>query len=166
MWDLSFWPRDLTHIPCTGRWILNHWTTRQVLGPSLEGIQAEEAAGEMVCARSIHGVFQEQQGGQPGGEEWARARVRDGVRETKGWQEEQRETHRPLQGLSLGETDRYWSDGSSSRLKGNSLAEGICTFSYRGKDEREGLIPCLSRLQQYLTPIHHRHTYHYYVHFF
>ena len=149
----SSWMEPISCISCLGMWILYHWATW-------------EAAGEMVCARSMHGVFQEQQGGQPGGEEWARARVRDGVRETKGWQEEQRETHRPLQGLSLGETDRYWSDGSSSRLKGNSLAEGICTFSYRGKDEREGLIPCLSRLQQYLTPIHHRHTYHYYVHFF
>ena len=22
--------RDQVHVPCTGRWILNHWTTRQV----------------------------------------------------------------------------------------------------------------------------------------
>ena len=22
--------RDRTHVPCTGRWILNHWTTREV----------------------------------------------------------------------------------------------------------------------------------------
>ena len=26
----SFWTRDLTHIPYIGRWILNHWTTREV----------------------------------------------------------------------------------------------------------------------------------------
>ena len=32
MWDLSSasLTRDQTHIPCTGRWILNHWTTREV----------------------------------------------------------------------------------------------------------------------------------------
>ena len=23
--------RDQTHVPCIGRWILNHWTTREVL---------------------------------------------------------------------------------------------------------------------------------------
>ena len=22
---------DQTHVPCTGRWILNHWTTREVV---------------------------------------------------------------------------------------------------------------------------------------
>ena len=94
-----FGPGDLTRVPCTGRWTLNHWT-RQVLGPSLEALQAEAAPGEMVCARSMHGVFQEQQGGQASGEEWARARVSDGVRETKakGWQEEQVEARRPLPG--------------------------------------------------------------------
>ena len=31
MWDLSSPTRDGTHIPCTGRWILYHWTTREVL---------------------------------------------------------------------------------------------------------------------------------------
>ena len=25
----SAWPRDGTHISCTGRWILNHWATRK-----------------------------------------------------------------------------------------------------------------------------------------
>ena len=29
MWDLS-WTRDGTCVPCVGRWILNHWTTRDV----------------------------------------------------------------------------------------------------------------------------------------
>ena len=24
-------PRDQTHVPCIGRWILNHWVTREVL---------------------------------------------------------------------------------------------------------------------------------------
>ena len=28
----SSWPRDRTHVPCTGRQILNHWTTREVQG--------------------------------------------------------------------------------------------------------------------------------------
>ena len=31
MWDLSSPTRDWTHVPCIGRQILNHWTTRQVL---------------------------------------------------------------------------------------------------------------------------------------
>ena len=30
MWNLSFPTRDLTHIPCTGRQILNHWTTMEI----------------------------------------------------------------------------------------------------------------------------------------
>ena len=30
MWDLSFLTRDRTHVPCVGRWILNHWTNREV----------------------------------------------------------------------------------------------------------------------------------------
>ena len=30
MWDLSSQTRDWTCIPCNGRWILNHWTTREV----------------------------------------------------------------------------------------------------------------------------------------
>ena len=30
MWDLSSPTRDRTHVPCIGRWILNHWTTRGV----------------------------------------------------------------------------------------------------------------------------------------
>ena len=30
MWDLSSPNRDGTHVPCTGRQILNHWTTREV----------------------------------------------------------------------------------------------------------------------------------------
>ena len=29
----SSWTRDQTHIPCTGRWILIHWTTREVPKP-------------------------------------------------------------------------------------------------------------------------------------
>ena len=30
MWDLSSPIKDRTQVPCTGRWILNHWTTREV----------------------------------------------------------------------------------------------------------------------------------------
>ena len=30
MWDLSSRSRDRTHIPCVGRWILDHWTTSEV----------------------------------------------------------------------------------------------------------------------------------------
>ena len=29
MWDLSFPTRDQTHVPYIGKWILNHWTTRE-----------------------------------------------------------------------------------------------------------------------------------------
>ena len=31
-WDLHFPIRDRICIPCIGRWILTHWTTREVLG--------------------------------------------------------------------------------------------------------------------------------------
>ena len=30
MWDVSSLTRDTTRVPCIGRWILNHWTTREV----------------------------------------------------------------------------------------------------------------------------------------
>ena len=30
-WDLRSQIRDQTCVPCTGRWILNHWTTREIL---------------------------------------------------------------------------------------------------------------------------------------
>ena len=33
MWNLRSLTRDQTHVPCLGKWILNHWTTREV--PSL-----------------------------------------------------------------------------------------------------------------------------------
>ena len=32
MWDFSSLTRDRTCIPCTARQILNHWTTKEVLG--------------------------------------------------------------------------------------------------------------------------------------
>ena len=31
MWNLSTPTWDQTNIPCIGRWILNHWATREVL---------------------------------------------------------------------------------------------------------------------------------------
>ena len=30
MWDLRSQTRDQTHNPCTGKWNLSHWTTREV----------------------------------------------------------------------------------------------------------------------------------------
>ena len=33
MWDLNSLTRDQTHTFCTGRWSLNHWTTREVSWP-------------------------------------------------------------------------------------------------------------------------------------
>ena len=30
-WHVEYsWTRDRTHVPCIGRWTLNHWTTREV----------------------------------------------------------------------------------------------------------------------------------------
>ena len=34
MWDLSFLTRDQTCVPCIARWILNHWTIREVPPPA------------------------------------------------------------------------------------------------------------------------------------
>jgi len=39
MWDLSSQTRDWTHVPCIGRWILNHWTTREILPLFLQPLQ-------------------------------------------------------------------------------------------------------------------------------
>ena len=30
IWDLSSQTRDRTHVACTGRQVLNHWTTKKV----------------------------------------------------------------------------------------------------------------------------------------
>ena len=32
----SSWPRDQTRLPCIGKWILKHWTTREALQPECE----------------------------------------------------------------------------------------------------------------------------------
>ena len=37
MWDLSSLTRDQTCISCIARWILNHWTTREVPGSGYSG---------------------------------------------------------------------------------------------------------------------------------
>ena len=29
MWDLNSLTRDRTHVPCIGKWLLNHWITRE-----------------------------------------------------------------------------------------------------------------------------------------
>ena len=34
MWDLSSWTRDQTSDPSIGRWILNHWATREISLPN------------------------------------------------------------------------------------------------------------------------------------
>ena len=33
-WDLNTLTRDQTHVPCIARWILSHWTTREILNKS------------------------------------------------------------------------------------------------------------------------------------
>ena len=35
MWDLNSPTRDQTRVPCIARWVLNHWTIREVPGSSL-----------------------------------------------------------------------------------------------------------------------------------
>ena len=35
IWDLNSPTRGRTHVPCIGRWILNHWTVREVPSCSL-----------------------------------------------------------------------------------------------------------------------------------
>ena len=35
IWDLSSPTRDETHVPCFAKWILNHWTIREVPHPML-----------------------------------------------------------------------------------------------------------------------------------
>ena len=125
----------------------SHQRPRGDEGPSLEATQWGEAAGKMAWARSVHGVFREQQGGQPDGAEWARARVGGEFRETKGRQEEQAELIGHCKDLLLGVRWKHsaviW---SSLCLKSITcqLSEGTCTFHYRGKDERQGCVPPFS----------------------
>ena len=45
----SSWSRDWTCIPCIGRWILNHWTTREAREPNLDGSARPCSPGLPVC---------------------------------------------------------------------------------------------------------------------
>ena len=47
MWDLSSPTRDGAHIPCIGRQILNHWTTREVPIP-LQLFEVDKSKGDQV----------------------------------------------------------------------------------------------------------------------
>ena len=53
MWDFSSLTRDLTRVPCTGRQILNHWTTREI--PRLIsqlGHQGRPVPGQILSAQT------------------------------------------------------------------------------------------------------------------
>ena len=42
----SSWTRDQIHVPCIGRWILNHWTTREV---PLQILEQQRAPSCIYC---------------------------------------------------------------------------------------------------------------------
>ena len=46
-WDASTLTRDQTYVPCIGRWILNHWTTREVPLPVLLQLPQVKTSGDM-----------------------------------------------------------------------------------------------------------------------
>ena len=52
MWDSSFLTRDRTHSPCSGRWSLNHWTTREV--PSVEVLSCVYMCAELWMEKSFN----------------------------------------------------------------------------------------------------------------
>ena len=54
MWDLNSPAGDQTHVPCIGRWFLNHWTTREVPQLGLEKWKnqaKDKPASEGCCDR-------------------------------------------------------------------------------------------------------------------
>ena len=54
----SSWTRDLTHVPCIVRQILNHWTTREV--PRLNLVTSLGAGGcYMASAKFLAGFLQQ-----------------------------------------------------------------------------------------------------------
>ena len=57
LWHLSSPTRDQTCIPCVGRWILNHWTTREVpwLLVMREKRNLGKAQGWAPCGRARSG---------------------------------------------------------------------------------------------------------------
>ena len=52
MRHLSSLTRDGTHIPCTGRWILSHWTTREVSGRRILRQRGRRKSGDLGCQDS------------------------------------------------------------------------------------------------------------------
>ena len=63
MWDLSFLTRDRTLILCIAKWVLNHWTTREVSShfnfeqtekaQGQEGWSVAEIAVEEICNLTV-----------------------------------------------------------------------------------------------------------------
>ena len=50
----SYRTRDRTHIPCVGTWLLNHWTTREVL---MQADSSSEPPGKQQNPRIVFAVF-------------------------------------------------------------------------------------------------------------
>ena len=58
----SSWTKDRTCVPCIGRRILNHWTTREALSPIFKS-QVPHRVGALSC--SLHLLYG-MEGPQPG----------------------------------------------------------------------------------------------------
>ena len=57
-WDLSSPTGDQARIPCTARWILNHWTTRKVPEASfLFHLPPLSVPLDCGLLRELHGLF-------------------------------------------------------------------------------------------------------------
>ena len=55
MWHLSSPTRDQTRIPCIGRWILNHWTTREV--PPVRFLTVDSKRGKQLFSYILQKQF-------------------------------------------------------------------------------------------------------------
>ena len=52
-WDLSSSTKDQTCVPCIGKWILNHWTTRDLCHQHLKGKKAEAQRGKTMSGDRV-----------------------------------------------------------------------------------------------------------------
>lgn len=140
--------------------------------PSLKDIQAgeqqvrwSESGVCLVCSRTSK---------EDNMVEWARAGVGDEIQEMMGWQEDQVEPDRPLQGhFTWSEMERYWSDVTYLMFEKHQLVSRLraCVPPATGaKMRREGSILCLSSLSNNTWPPplpgHRCTSHHHYIHFF
>ena len=52
LWHMES-PGTKDHVPCIGRWILNHWTTQQVLTHTFCWITLDLLKRELLCSEKI-----------------------------------------------------------------------------------------------------------------